>query len=349
MMRALRRILLVLIGLAVVGGAAYGIWVLTRDAEEVAEQVIIIDDVGRATLQDTVVVRGAVAREDRFAVTAISPQRVTAVGVEVDAVVAEGDELFKLDGRPMLAVAGETPYWRPLDRFTADGPDVEMLEQFLVDNGYDPGTVDQDFTGVTNDAVEEWQEDLGYPVDGRFLPTDVAVQAWPATVGEVSVEVGDAVGAGQPLVAFVDDDLTVSVQVDPTDRSRLSVGLPATITVTATNIRSAGSIAELADAPALDPQGIERYAGEVAIDGELDLVEGAAVRVEVVLAEVSDALVVPVASVSRNGTGDDEVRILAEDGTIERVTVETGLTEGALVEIVSGLDGSEQVIVEVRQ
>ena len=76
--------------------------------------------------------------------------------------------------------------------------------------------------------------------------------------------------------------------------------------------------------------------------------EGAAVRVEVVLAEVTDALVVPVASVSLNGSGVEEIRILAADGTIERVPVVTGLTEGALVEVVEGLDGSEQVVVEVR-
>ena len=348
-MRALKRILYLLVGLAVVAGAGYGIWRLTADEAELEEQVIVIDEVGRATLQDTVVVRGAVTREDRFTVGALSPQRVTAVGVEVDDVVAEGDLLFRLDGRPMLAVVGDTPYWRPLDRFSTDGPDIEMLERFLDEAGYDPGTVNEDFSSLTEDALEDWQEDLGYPVDGRFLPTDLVVEQWPATVGEVVVALGDGVNPGQPMVAFVEDALEVSVQVDPTDRSRLEVGLPATITVTASDIEAAGAIVELADAPVVDGQGVERYPGEVRVDGQLDLVEGAAVRVEVVLAEVTDALVVPVASVSLNGSGEDEVRILAADGTIERVPVETGLTEGALVEIVDGLDGSEQVVVEVRQ
>ncbi len=349
MLPALRRTLYLAIGVALVAGAGYGIWRLTADDEAVEEQVIVIDAVGRATLQDTVVVRGAVAREDRFTIGALSPQRVTAVGVEVDDVVAEGDVLLRLDGRPMLAVVGDTPYWRPLDRFATDGPDIEMLERFLDDAGYDPGTVNQDFSSLTEDALEDWQEDQGYPVDGRFLPTDLVVEQWPATVGEVEVALGDAVSPGQPMVAFVEDALEVSVQVDPTDRSRLEVGLPVTITVTASDIEAVGSIVELSDAPVVDGQGVERYPGEVRVDGQLDLVEGAAVRVEVVLAEVTDALVVPVASVSLNGSGEDEVRILAADGTIERVPVETGLTEGALVEIVEGLDGSEQVVVEVRQ
>ncbi len=347
-MRFVKRLLYLVLGLAVLAGVGYGIWLLTDDEEVVDEQVIVIDEVGRATLQDTVVVRGSVVREDRFGIGAVSAQRVTAVAVDVDDVVAEGDLLVRLDGRPMLAVVGDTPYWRPLDRSSSDGPDIEMLERFLDDAGYDPGTVNQDFTNLTEDALEDWQEDLGYPVDGRFLPTDVAVEQWPATVGEVGVEVGDAVGPGQPLLSFVEDGLEVSIQVDPTDRSRLAIGLPATITVTATDVLVPGSIAELAEAPTVDAQGVERYPGEVRVDGPLDLVEGAAVRVEVVLAEVTDALVVPVASVSLDGNGAEEVRILTADGTIERVAVETGLTEGALVEVVDGLDGSEQVVVEVR-
>ncbi len=345
----MKRALAIVVGVAVLAAAIYGIVIVTDDEEVTEEQVIVIDEVGRATLQDTVIVRGSVAREARFALAGVSAQRVTEVGVEVDAEVADGDLLFRLDGRPMLAVTGTTPYWRPLQRFVEDGPDVEMLERFLDEAGYSPGTVNEEFTNITEDALEDWQEDHGYPVDGRFLPTDLAVQDWPATVGEVAVELGDSIGPGQPLVSFVEQDLAVSIAVDPTDRSRLDVGLPVLITVTASDVEADGTITELADAPEVDGQGVERYPGEVVATGQLDLVEGAAVRVEVTLAEVTDALVVPVASVSLNGSGEEEIRILAEDGTIERVPVVTGLTEGALVEVIDGLDGSEQVVVEVRQ
>lgn len=348
--RVARRLLTWLVVLAILAGAGYGIYLLTQDEDEgPAETVILIDEVGRATLQDTVVVRGQVGREDRFVIAALGPQRVTAVSVDEEEEVAAGELLLKLDGRPMLAVEGETPYWRTLRRGVPDGPDVELLEQFLADAGFDPGTINDDFSTATENALEDWQEENGYPVDGIFLPTDVAVQAWPATVGEVAVEVGQPVAAGQPLVRFVEADLKISVAVDPTDRSRLEVGLPAVISLTASDTEVTGRVAELADAPQVDGQGVERYAGEIEADGGFEVVDGTAVRVEVILAEVADAMVVPVASVSLDGSGNEEVRILAADGTIDRVPVETGLTEGALVEIVSGLDGSEQVIIEVRQ
>lgn len=346
----MKRSVLVILSLAAVVAVGYGVFLLTDDSEAgVDEQVIVIDEVGRATLQDTIVVLGNVGRDDLFTIAAVSPQRVTAVGVEVDGEVTAGLELLRLDGRPMLAVPGTTPYWRPLQRFIEDGPDVEMLERFLDEAGFSPGTVNQEFTNLTRDALQDWQEANDYPVDGRFLPTDVAVNQWPAVVGSVDIAVGDSVTPGQPLVSFVERDLTISVAVDPTDRSRLEVGLPAIVTVSASDIEVSGRISDLADAPQVDGQGVERYAGEVEIDGELDLVDGAAVRVEVILAEVVDAMVVPVASVSLDGSGREEIRILNADGTIDRRPVVTGLTEGALVEIVEGLDGSEQVVVEVRR
>ena len=345
----MKRAFIFILVLAVIAAAGYGIYLLTLDDEsEVAEQVIIIDEVGRATLQDTVVVLGNVGREDLFTINALSQQRVTAVGVTADEEVETGMELLRLDGRPMLAVSGTTPYWRPLQRFVDDGPDVEALETFLDAAGFSPGTVNQEFSSATRDALEDWQEENGYPVDGRFLPTDVAVYEWPAVVGSVGVDVGDSVGPGAPLVSFVEQDLTIAVAVDPTDRSRLEVGLPAVVMVAASDIEVDGRITELAEAPEVDGQGVERYAGEIESDITLNIVDGAAVRVEVILAEVIDAMVVPVASVSLDGSGNEEVRVLNEDGTIDRIAVVTGLTEGALVEITDGLDGSEQVVVEVR-
>lgn len=349
MTRLIRRLLVLLVLVAAIVGLGAVVLRLTADdADEADELVIVIDEVDRTTLQDTVVLRGEVTREPFFTLTAGGGGRVTSVSVVTDGVVTVGDELLRIDGRPMLAIDDPVPYWRPLARFVDDGPDVERLEQLLTDEGYAPGTVNQEFTDLTRDALEAWQDDHGYPVDGTFLPTDVATGEWPATVGAIDLDVGAAVVTGQPLVPFVADDLSVTVDVDPTDRSRLQTGLVARVTIPATGAEGTGQIADLAEAAAIDEQGAERYRGEIQLDNDLGVVDGTAVRVEVILEQVTNALVVPVAAVSLSGDGREEVRILNRSGTLDRVFVETGLTEGALVEIVSGLDGSEQVVVEVR-
>ncbi len=349
-MGIIRRVLIAVLVVGVIGALVFAVVRLTADeASSEDDQVIVIDEVDRMTLQDVIVLRGQVAREEVRVVTAAAGGRISALGVAEDEVVTAGDELLRLNGRPMLAIDDPEPYWRPLTVGVPDGPDVERLERFLTDEGYEPGTVNQEFSTATRDALEVWQEDNGYPIDGTFLPTDVVTGSWPATVGSVLPAVGDTVAIGQPLVGFVEPELSVAVQIDPTDRSRLSIGLVTVVEVPATGATGTGEIADLAEAATVDAQGVERYRGEIDLDTDLGVVDGTAVRIEVIVRQVIDALVVPVAAVSLNGDGREEVRILNAEGTIDRVLVETGLTEGALVEITSGLDGSELVVVEVRE
>jgi multidrug efflux pump subunit AcrA (membrane-fusion protein) len=58
---------------------------------------------------------------------------------------------------------------------------------------------------------------------------------------------------------------------------------------------------------------------------------------------------VPIAAVKQNGQGEDVVRVIDIEGggTITEVPVTTGLSEGSFIEITSGLEGDEVVIVEV--
>ncbi len=341
---------LVVVGLVIVAlvAAAWGVVGLTRDDEEVEVTTIVYEGVGRADLRDIIVLRGSMTRDDRFALFSAGSARVTSIEIDIDDTVVEGDVLLHLDGRPALAVAEAPPYWRVLDRRSPDGPDVEQLETFLSEAGFDPGVINEEFTSSTENALEDWQEENGYTPDGALLPTDLVPAPWPARTGEVLVEVGGFVSPAQPLFRFVDDDLAALVTIAPADRTRLTEGLPAVVEIPATGAEGEGVLTELGEAAEVDQSGAERYQGAVDIGEDLVAADGTAVRVEVILADVLDALVVPVASVSLDGSGGEEVRVLTEDGTITRVPVTTGLTEGALVEVIDGLDGSEQVIVEVR-
>ena len=75
-------------------------------------------------------------------------------------------------------------------------------------------------------------------------------------------------------------------------------------------------------------------------------VEGAVVTLDVVVSEVIDAIVVPIAAVLTEGSLE-KVRVVTREGTIERRVVQTGMLEGALVEIISGVSPEEFVIIEI--
>jgi multidrug efflux pump subunit AcrA (membrane-fusion protein) len=108
-----------------------------------------------------------------------------------------------------------------------------------------------------------------------------------------------------------------------------------------------GRIVSLDDSASLGANGEERFEGIVEVEGEYEAVDGAKVTVDVVLAEVTDALAVPVAAVLRTADGD-VVRVVNDTGTITRLPVVIGLIDREWVEIVEGLNGDELVVVDIE-
>ena len=108
----------------------------------------------------------------------------------------------------------------------------------------------------------------------------------------------------------------------------------------------AGFISQLDDNATVSPDGNESYEGVVDTITPLEAVDGAGVNVDVVLQERLDAITVPVAAVFQDGAGNDVVRVVTTDRRTRQVQVEVGLTEGAFVEIKSGLQGDELVVIE---
>ena len=72
-------------------------------------------------------------------------------------VIRRGGRLYAVDGEPVLLMYGAVPAYRTLAEGVGDGRDVEQLERNLAALGYDPGTVDEDFTDATAAAVAAWQ------------------------------------------------------------------------------------------------------------------------------------------------------------------------------------------------
>ena len=85
------------------------------------------------------------------------------------------------------------------------------------------------------------------------------------------------------------------------------------------------------------------------MQGDLGAADGAPVTIKVVVQERLGTLTVPIAAVKQNGDGDDVVRVidLADRRRSREVKVETGLSEGSYIEIKSGLDAKQVVVVEV--
>jgi multidrug efflux pump subunit AcrA (membrane-fusion protein) len=182
--------------------------------------------------------------------------------------------------------------------------------------------------------------------DVVFLPSDMVVADWPARVGTVEVDEGEFVLQGAPVLTLTEPVFTITLQVGPGERAELEVGQKVLVSLDAADDELPGVIATLEDTATVDEQGAESYEGTVVVEGDLAAVDGARATVDVTLSERLGVLSVPVAAVLRSA-GGDVVRVVNDEGTITRLPVTIGLVDGEWVEITSGLEGDELVIVDV--
>jgi len=181
--------------------------------------------------------------------------------------------------------------------------------------------------------------------DVFFMPGDMIVADWPARVGRINFEKEDFVPSGTEILSLTEPTFKVALFASPSDRAKLEIGQKVTIEMDAGDQESDGVISQLDDVVTRNGAS-ELYEGEVKALKDLVAVEGAVVAIDVVVAEVVDATVVPIAAVLTEDSSE-KIRVVNRDGTIERRVVQTGMLDGAWVEIISGVSPEEFVIIEI--
>ncbi len=151
--------------------------------------------VERRTLAEHLTATGTIGYAGETTVLARLSGTVTALPAIGD-VIRRGRPLYGLAGEPVLLMYGALPAYRALAEGVTEGRDVEQLERNLVELGYEPGTVDEDFTYATAAAVRAWQEAHGLEVTGEVELGRVAFLRGPQRVTELKVTLGEALGGG---------------------------------------------------------------------------------------------------------------------------------------------------------
>lgn len=346
----MRRWIVVLVVLVSMGVLA---WLAVRatdpgDPNQTSDPIRVTAGIERMTLEDTVILRGVTGYQPTTRLTAGAPGRVTDVAVVAGDVVEPGAVLLAIDGRPVVAVAAEMPFWRDLSMGAA-GSDVRQLQAVLSQAGHDveeSGTFDE----ATGRALQAWQAEHGLsPPDGTLALNDLATGSWPQRVGQVRVQPGDLVSPGDQLIDFTGREPVVNVELLPSDRLRVAVDDPARVELSATGAQAAGKLSEVSASPITrEDDGSLLYTARVTLDEPLEAPEGTQAQVVIVIDRVEDVLAVPLAAVVSDDVGRPAVRVVGGDGSTRLVPVELGVSQGAWVQVVEGLEGTETVVVVER-
>jgi membrane fusion protein, multidrug efflux system len=182
--------------------------------------------VERRTLAERLTATGAIGYAGETTVLARLSGTVTALPPIGD-VIRRGERLYALAGEPVLLMYGAEPPYRTLAEGVSDGKDVEQLERNLEALGYEPGTVDQEFTYTTADAITAWQEDVGLEATGEVELGRVAFLRGPQRVTELEAMLGEALGGGGGEAESESEPASIPILRTSSTRRIVSVELEA--------------------------------------------------------------------------------------------------------------------------
>ena len=307
----------------------------------------------RTDLVNTVQVSGSIGYAGSYTVVNQAAGTAYTALPAPGATVRRGQELYEVDGAPVMLFYGPAPEWRALWAGVTPGRDVAQLDRNLIALGYGTGLVVSDyFTGATAYAVELWQAARGLPVTGTVPLGQVAYAPGPLRITGVTPVPGSPPQPGTAVLTAT-SPVPVVIAAVPVGQEYLvktgeavTVTLPDGVSTTPGVVTSVASVANAAAPPdgstathgpgggsgagtAQDTVALTVRLTRPAAAGHLDQ---APVDVNIVSAQARDVLAVPVSALVALAGGGYAVDVV-QDGTAHLLAVQTGLFAETLVQV----------------
>jgi len=157
---------------------------------------------------------------------------------------------------------------------------------------------------------------------------------------------GDQVSSADTIATIITNEQIAELSLNEVDVSKVKVGQKAIMTFDAIDgLSLTGKVAQI-DTIGTVTQGVVTYAVKVSFDSQDDRVKpGMTVNTEIITDVVTDALAVPNAAVKTQG-GNAIVQVLDSNGKPQPKTVQVGISNDTLTQIVSGLNVGDQVVTQ---
>jgi len=319
----------------------------------------------RTDLTNTIQVSGSLGYAGSYAIVNQAVGTAYTALPAPGATIRRGQELYEVDGTPVILFYGATPAWRALSVGVAAGRDVAQLDRNLIALGYGAGLAVSDYySDATAYAVGQWQAARGLPVTGTVPLGQVAYAPGPLRITGVTPVLGSPPQPGTSImtatspVPVVIADVPVGQEYLVKAGNGVTVTLPDGVTTTPGVVASVASVASADNGGATPEQSPGAGSGQDTTGqdtvqmtvrlthadaaGHLDQ---APVSVNIISAQARDVLAVPVSALVALAGGGYAVDVV-QGGTAHLVAVQTGLFAQTLVQV-SGAGLAAGLSVEV--
>ena len=184
-----------------------------------------------------------------------------------------------------------------------------------------------------NDALKNLEDyNITAPISGTVTGLDYAA--------------GDSISRDDVLTTIISGDMTVTISLNEVDAVQVEAGDPVYLTFDAlenAGITAKGEVTKV-DTIGEVESGVVTFDVEISFDSPSDLLKpGMSATADIEIENANNVITIPIDAVQTMGE-ESFVMVQNDDGTIERKTVEVGITNDATIEITSGLSEGDQVI-----
>ncbi|MES2220283.1 MAG: efflux RND transporter periplasmic adaptor subunit [Acidobacteriota bacterium] len=155
---------------------------------------------------------------------------------------------------------------------------------------------------------------------------------------------GDVAPAGTPLLIVMDTSrVVVRLHIPQQQAELLRLGQAATLRVPGLDKDVPAKVTVLS--PALDPSSTTEEVWVQSENPNGELKPGTTAQVAIIVRTVANALVIPAAAILTGADGKISVMVVKSDGRAYAQKVTTGIQQGSMIQVRSGLQAGEPVIV----
>ena len=167
-------------------------------------------------------------------------------------------------------------------------------------------------------------------------------------VNQLLVSVDDDVSAGTQLIQVADfSRMKVSIRVDEYDISDVHVGQSARVTVTATE-QTVETVIDSINYISASTGNVAYYTATAYVDVPEGVYPGMQATISIPQSEAQNVVVLKLEAISFDETNQAYVLMQKADGTMEKVSITTGVSNGNYVEITSGLQNGDVIYAEIE-
>jgi HlyD family secretion protein len=209
-----------------------------------------------------------------------------------------------------------------------------------------------DFWTIRSAQLGVEQAQVSLDVANTNLAQAVIVAPFDGVVAAVDIKEGDSLStfdyATRTIIELVDPaKMELDAEVDEIDMPSVKLGQRAIISVDALpDVQIEGEVTSISPL-ATEESGLVLYKIKVSFEVPVsyELKAGMSATADIVVAERTDVLLVPSRAVGEDSQGNSTVQVMVK-GKIEEKVVVTGISDGLQIEIVSGLNEGDTVVVE---